>query len=790
MVTHSERSSTRSAVTYPLSPGQYGIWLAEIMSNGVPFNIAQYLEIRGSLDVELFVRAGQRAEAEMEFERLRLVEIDGYPHLRLEGPNSHEEVVLDFRGESDPVRAAMEWMRADFGKPIDLLHDKLSESKLFRLADEHYFWYSRAHHVVLDGLGGLNVTRRTAELYTASVEGRTPSELATVSLEKLYRAEHEYRESRRFTADREYWADHVADLPAPASLTRKVAPPAAYDLVSGEELSAASAARLEELTHRTGQSAAQVVVAAIAAFLSKTTESPDVVLTLPVTGRTTSGTKRAAGMFANLLPLRFRLSARTTIEELIAESAHEMLGALRHQRYRFEDIRRDANMLDNVYGTFGPVMNLLLFDSELKFGEATAKYHILRSGRLEDLQVNIHGSGSDSDLTIDFHGNPNRYDQKELDRIRARFVSFFGRFLAAPPNTEIWRLSLLDAAERQLVVQTWNDTEHRVNSGATVVSLFHEQVMRTPDAPAVVFAGESLSYSQLASRVRRLARVLIEHGAGPETAVAVAIRRSAHMVIGIYAVLETGAAYVPIDPEQPLDRVAYICETVNAACVLAGHADDASIVGLGSVVFVDDDLARMPDGPVTDVERLGRLHPDNTAYVLFTSGSTGQPKGVAVSHRSVGNQILWLVQQFKIGPADKILLKTAVTFDVSVWELFAPLISGARIVVAIPDGQRDPTYLAREIDQQSVTMLSFVPSMLGPFVSALENGASGSLRAILVAGEAFPISLAEPVAEKLPHAELHNLYGPTEFTVHATASVVHPGTSVPIGVPVWNSVAL
>ena len=362
MVTQSERSTPRSTVTYPLSPGQYGIWLAEMMSNGVPFNIAQYLEIRGALDGELCVWACQQAEAEMEFERLRLVEIDGYPHQWLEGPNSYENFVLDFRGESDPVRAAMEWMRADFGKPVDLLHDKLSESKLFRLADDHYFWYSRVHHVVLDGLGGLNVTRRTAELYTAAVEGRTPTGLATASLEKLYRAEHEYSRSHRFTADREYWADHVADLPAPASLARKVAPPAAYDFVSGEELSAALAARLEDLTHRTGQSAAQVVVAAIAAFLSRMTGSPDIALSLPVTGRTTSGAKRSAGMFANLLPLRFRLSARTTIEELIAESAHEMLGALRHQRYRFEDIRRDANILDNVHATFGPVMNLLLFD--------------------------------------------------------------------------------------------------------------------------------------------------------------------------------------------------------------------------------------------------------------------------------------------------------------------------------------------------------------------------------------------------------------------------------------------
>ncbi|WP_367187460.1 amino acid adenylation domain-containing protein, partial [Rhodococcus ruber] len=370
--------------------------------------------------------------------------------------------------------------------------------------------------------------------------------------------------------------------------------------------------------------------------------------------------------------------------------------------------------------------------------------------------------------------------------VAERFVRVLGA-VAADPDVVVGDVEVLDAAERAGVVGVRRESVRGVDAAATVVSLFEARVARAPEAPALVSGAGVLSYGQFAARVRVLARRLIAVGVGPETSVALVMRRSPELVVAMYAVLAAGGAYVPVDPDLPGERVRFVLETAAPVCVVVAAGD--AVPGRWPVVSVESVWGDPGPGagPVVEGERRGRLRPDGAAYVLFTSGSTGRPKGVAVSHRAVVNQVLWLAERFGIGPGDAVLLKTPASFDVSVWELFATLVAGARLVVAAPDGHRDPAYLAQVIEEQSVTMVSFVPSMLGPFVSALGSGGCRSLRAVLVAGEALPPSVAARVHAALPQAQVHNLYGPTEFTVHATASRVVPGRPVTIGGPVWNS---
>ncbi len=362
--------------------------------------------------------------------------------------------------------------------------------------------------------------------------------------------------------------------------------------------------------------------------------------------------------------------------------------------------------------------------------------------------------------------------------------------VAADPVAPVGDIEVLDAGERELVVSGWNATDHVVDGSLTLVDLFDAQVARTPDAVAVVFAGESLSYAEFDARVNRLARYLISVGVGPESLVALAMARSVDLVVGMYAVVKAGGGYVPVDPSHPADRTGYILETAAPVAVLTSSVDRFVAPAGVRVTEIDSlDLEGVSDARVTDEERLSPLRSSNTAYVIFTSGSTGRPKGVAVTHRAVANQLLWKRDAYSIDGSDAVLLKTAATFDLSVWEFWSALMSGARLVIAAPDGHKDPDYLLLVLREQKVTTLHTVPSMLEMLMSAASGGPlSASLRRVLAIGEALPAATVRAFVTNNT-AALVNLYGPTEAAVSVTAHAVSDRdvVSVPIGRPQWNT---
>src|SRR5690606_17780392 len=315
----------------------------------------------------------------------------------------------------------------------------------------------------------------------------------------------------------------------------------------------------------------------------------------------------------------------------------------------------------------------------------------------------------------------------------------------------------------------------------------------TPDRIALRFEDETLTYGAFAARVNRLARFLIDDGVGPESLVALGMRRSLDLVIGMHAVLAAGGAYVPIDPDHPAERTAYILESANPVCVLTVSGDELDLPGTVRRVEIDTlDVSRYAAAPVTDVERAAPLRPGNTAYVIYTSGSTGRPKGVAVTHHAIVNQQLWMLDEYRLTEDDVYLQKTATTFDVSLWGYFLPLMVGAELIVASPDGHRDPLYVADMIERHRVTVTDFVPSMLTVFVSHATPEQVRSLRAVFVIGEALPPETAAQFraltgADGQP-AGLHNLYGPTEAAVSVTYWEATPAdtVTVPIGIPEWD----
>ncbi|PQP08147.1 AMP-binding protein, partial [Rhodococcus opacus] len=275
-----------------------------------------------------------------------------------------------------------------------------------------------------------------------------------------------------------------------------------------------------------------------------------------------------------------------------------------------------------------------------------------------------------------------------------------------------------------------------------------------------------------------------------ESSVGVAVRRSVDLLVGLYAVVKAGGAYVPIDPDQPAERVGYVVGIADPVLVVTTSSDRVVVPAGVRVVELDTlDVSGFSDSPVGDGERRAPLRPENPAYVIFTSGSTGRPKGVAVPHEGVVNRLLWMQDRYLLASDDVVLQKTPVTFDVSVWELFWPLMVGARLVIAEPDGHHDPAYLMNAIVENDVTTMHFVPSMLAVFAAEPAVTRCMSLRRVFASGEALPAQTASRMRALLPGARIHNLYGPTEAAVDVTFHEVTGAdrTVVPIGAPVWNT---
>ncbi|MCB8909519.1 non-ribosomal peptide synthase/polyketide synthase [Rhodococcus rhodochrous] len=774
---------------FPLSPAQLGMWFAQHVDPTVPANIAQYVELEGDLDLDLLHAASVRAAREMGSGFLRFIEVDAQPYQLVDLTLDDSVGYEDLRDEPDPRQAALDWMRDDRSRPVDVLRDRLISATVLRIGDRRYFWYNRVHHLALDGFAAATFMTRIAELYTASVDGVEPSPSLASDLRKVYDVEMEYRGSKRFADDREYWAQQIEGIEEPTSLAGRTAAPAPVSRIDSAALSDGTERRVEQLSERENTSLATAVIAAFAAYVAQMTGQTDVVLSLPVAARTTALLRRSGSMVSNVVPLRLSVTDETTVHDLIAASGAAVSGALRHQRYRHEDIVRDraATSAGGAQSTFfGPWVNIMLFDNEVRLGDMVGRINILSTGLIEDLGVNVYTSGDNTH--IDFESNPNLYGPDRAASDHARFVEFFDRFVGSASDRPVWDIPLAGGTELDRVVRDWNRTDHPMQR-RDLLAEFHDRVATSPEATALVFEGESLTYAELAARVNSLARALVDLGVGPESLVGLSIRRSLELVVGMYAIVEAGGAWVPIDPDHPADRTAYILETAHPAGVLTTARDDVTLPeGIPTIDVDTFDHSRFGTTPLTDAERRGPILPDTTAYVIFTSGSTGRPKGVAVSHVAIDNQIQWMNDQYGLTSTDVYLQKTATTFDVSLWGFFMPLRVGATLVIATPDGHRDPVYVASKIAEHGVTITDFVPSMLTVFVANAPAGTCDSLRHVFVIGEALPSETAADFARMCP-AGLHNLYGPTEAAVSITYHRAAPGDvhSVPIGVPQWNS---
>ncbi|MBL1110694.1 amino acid adenylation domain-containing protein, partial [Streptomyces sp. 5-8] len=696
------------------------------------------------------------------------------------------------------------------GRGFDLTAELPLRAHLYALDERTHVLVVVLHHIAGDGWSMAPLARDVAAAYEARTEGRLPAweplpvQYADYTLWQQATLGSESDPDSVLNSQLAYWTSALADLPeqlaVPTDRPRPVVASYRGDVVSfaidGELRSSLAA-----LARESGASMFMVLQAAFATLLSRLGAGTDIPIGSPVAGRTDEALDDLVGFFVNTLVLRTDLSGDPTFRKLIGRVREADLAAYAHQDVPFEhlvEVLNPARSLSRhpLFQTMLVLQNNDQADltlpgltvstgSDLGVVAPAARFDLCMY--LTENQEQGGGVAGELEFATDL------FDRASAEELVARFVRVL-RAAVLRPDQALSDFDVLSAAERTRILEEWNDTGADVLQ-APLPDLFERQVRRTPDAVAVVYDDVEVTYAELNSRANRLARLLMDRGAGPEGLVALALPRSVEQVVAVYATVKAGAAYLPVDPEYPVDRIAYMIEDARPVCVLTTRDTLPFLPADASTVVVDDPgfedfLANRPDGDVRDAERHAPLTLSNPAYVIYTSGSTGRPKGVMIPHDAIVNRLAWMQAKHPQGAGDRILQKTPTGFDVSVWEFFWALQVGATLVVAKPGGHRDPAYLVEVIRAQRVTTLQFVPSMLAVFLAEPASATCSSLHTVILGGEALSLELADKFRTTLTEARLYNLYGPTEASIDVTRWPYRyePGaSSVPIGAPVWNT---
>ena len=773
----------------PLIAAQPGIWMAEALST-LPnaWSVAHYVELKGNIDGDLLARAIAAGMMQADTLRMRFAEDNGEVWQWVdESAVIAEPLRHDLRGRENPQQDALAMMQADLAQNSRVdSGNPLFNHQLFQIGDNHWFWYQRYHHLLVDGFSFPAITRQISLIYQAWQRGEATPESAFTPFSEVVEEYQRYRESEACQRDKTFWAELRKALPSPASLSPAPLPGRAESTAIWRLKLTADRRAFSRLTASHPQcQPADLALALAALWLGRLCGRSDYAAGFIFMRRMGSAALTATGPVLNVLPLAVTLQGQETLADLATRLSGQLKKMRRHQRYDAEQIVRDAGKAAGDEALFGPVFNVKMFDYRLGFDDVDFVTHTLATGPVNDLELALFPD-EDGGLSLEILANQQRYDKATLQQHIARLTTLLQQF-ADNPARHCADVELLSEDEYQRLAQI-NATEKALPR-ATLSSLVAEQAAKTPDAVALVDAHYRFTYREMRQQVVALANVLRQRGVKPGDSVAVALPRSVFLTLALHAIVEAGAAWLPLDTGYPDDRLQMMLQDARPSLLITSD-DQLSRFPNRESLCLNAPLAGEDDLP------LGLAQPEQTAYIIFTSGSTGRPKGVMVGHEAIVNRLLWMQDHYPLTENDVVAQKTPCSFDVSVWEFWWPFMTGASLVMAAPEAHRDPLAMQRFFAEYGITTTHFVPSMLAAFVASLTPETAdccGSLKQVFCSGEALPTALCRDW-ELLTHVPLHNLYGPTEAAVdvswypaYGEALAQVTGNSVPIGFPVWNT---
>jgi len=790
---------TKRTSPLPLSLPQQRLWFIHQLEGGsTAYHIPLGIRMRGALDREALQAALDGVMTRHEALRTIFIQADGKPEQSIVPKASFSLQFLDLRTREIGQREieVLKFAEEEATAPFNLSTGPLIRGRLLQLSDEEHVLLITMHHMVSDGWSVGILVRDLGALYGAHLKGG-PDPLPPLPIQyaDYTRWHHQRLTETRLNEHLAYWKAHLQGAPQLLELPTDRARPAVQSyrgedirLFLGSELTS----NLKSFSGRLNLTLAMTLYTAWSILLAKLSGQEDVVLGMPVANRGRTELEGLIGCFVNTLALRIRLKDEYCVTDLLRQVKESMLSAHAHQDVPFEKVVEALKPTRSL--SHSPLFQVMLVVqnaprgamelSGLTLVEEAVPLHTAQF----DLLLSLHERGEDICGNLNYARD--LFDGTTIERW-VTYLKAVLRQMVEDPSIKISALQLVSEGERHQLIKAFNATQARYPNDKLIHELFEEQVYRTPDAVAVFYEEQPLTYAELNRKANKVARYLRSEGIGPDQLVGISMERSFEMVIGLLGILKAGGAYVPIDPHYPAERLEYICTDAAPKILLSQqHLRERLPRTASTVVALDGEWAEIAkhDGDDLSPSSIG-LHCRNLAYVIYTSGSTGRPKGAMNEHRALINRLQWMQDQYQLCGSDRVLQKTPFSFDVSVWEFFWTLITGARLIMARPEGHKDPQFLMNHIENTGVTILHFVPSMLQSFLSQLEEGRCSSVRKIICSGEELQVALQNKCLELMPGALLSNLYGPTEAAIDVTAWECQRdayATRVPIGRPISN----
>ncbi|HZE68260.1 MAG TPA: amino acid adenylation domain-containing protein [Pyrinomonadaceae bacterium] len=786
----------------PLSFAQERLWFLDQISPGdASGSITRGIRIKGQLKQDLLRRSLQAIISRHEslrttFATNQLSAVRDSKPMQLIAANRTAEItVIDLAHESVDQREAKarDLAQGAAQRSFDLTLGPLLQATLLRLAEREHVLLLSLHQIICDDSSLQILIEELWSAYSAFAnEGAWPILPLQIQYADYAVWQRRLIEDESTKPALDFWRANLLGAPAVIELPiDRPRPP--VRTWHGQSIRVNLEKELvEQLRAIAGGEAAaltMVLLSALKVVLARHSRQHDLVVGYSIPNRDAKEIKHLVGPLSSLLSLRTSLSGDPTFRELLSNVQSTALEAHLHRTVPFEKLLEELQLEPSL--SHAPVFQVSFTLQEAHNGGSEAAGLKLEEFEFDDgitrfdLMVDVFESPSRLDCR--FRYNSDLFDQTTIERLGGHFKSVL-EGIVSDPNQRVSALPLLTQSEREQVLVDWNNTETDFAQAQCISQLFELQVSLSPSAIAVTFQDQQLTYAELNGRANQLARHLCSLGVGPETLVGICIERSLEMVIGLLGILKAGGAYVPLDPTLPNERLAFMMEDagVPVLLTLAGLSKELP-QRQAKIVALDADLAVISRESRENLA--AGATSENLAYVIYTSGSTGRPKGAMNTHLGLRNRLLWMQSEYQLSCADRVLQKTPYSFDVSVWEFFWPLITGAGLIVARPGGHQDASYLVDIIQEHEITTLHFVPSMLQAFVEEKNVERCQSVRQVISSGEALAFELQERFFARLK-AELHNLYGPTEAAIDVTAWKCQRGSgtrTVPIGRPIANA---
>ncbi|WAJ15635.1 lichenysin non-ribosomal peptide synthetase LicA [Bacillus paralicheniformis] len=773
-----EKTEKKSAVyieavpdreTYPVSSAQKRLYvLQQIEGAEKSYHMPAVLQLEGKLDLKRLESAAQMLIKRHEAFRTTFEIKDGEPVQRIW---EAAELTIDV---IDADEQEAEKLIKEFIRPFDLTKAPLFRMSIIRFTGEKHLLLVDMHHIISDGASVSVLIDEMTKLYAG--EALEPLRIQY----KDFSVWQQHLLTERHKVQEEYWLKELAgELPVltlPADYPRP-----SIQTFEGSRLSFALkpelVQQLRKLAKETDSTLYMVLAASYSALLSKLSGQSEVIVGSPAAGRPHTDLSRIIGMFVNTLAIRTRPEGDKPFSAFLEEVKETTLGAFEHQDYPFEELIEKLNIQRDMSRNplFDAVFSMRNADlKDLSMEEITLKPYDF-AHQTAKFDLTLTAAEEDGLLVFEMEYNTALFKHESIERWRGYWVNLL-EAVAENPDARLSELSLLDEAEKRRIVQNWNETKLDVPEDKTVHELFEAQVLRTPDRGAAVYNGVEWTYKELNARANRLARLLIEKGVRPEQRIGIMVKPSLEMAAGVLGILKAGAAYVPIDPSYPAERIGYVLKDSGAELLLTETNLAAPEEFSGETLLLDSMLSE----EITkddEVNPQAGTQSDNLAYLIYTSGTTGQPKGVMVEHRSLVNLCYWHNDAFKVTEQDKSAKYAGFGFDASVWEMFPYWIAGAELHIIDEATRMDITRLNQYFEENKIT-ITFLPTQLCEQFMELDNQ---SLRVLLTGGDKL-----KRIAKR--SYTLVNNYGPTENTVVATSTAIDPDKGMlSIGKPIANT---